>query len=152
MNVAASSDSRHRNQDFDLNITSIIDSFTVLIAFMLASASFLSVSVFDAGVSAAGSAPADKAPPSVSVELAVNKGLAVAIKLTGKVNSSTIIPAKDGKLDYETLSAQLAGVKAKYTDVSAATLVADTTVEYREVIRTMEVTRKSLPYVLLGGF
>ena len=42
--------SHDTSQDFDVNITPIIDSFTVLITFMLASASFLSVGIFDAGI------------------------------------------------------------------------------------------------------
>ena len=35
-------------QDFELNITSIIDCFTVLIAFILTSASFISIGIIDA--------------------------------------------------------------------------------------------------------
>ena len=40
-------------QDFELNLASLIDCFTVLITFLLASASFLSVGILDAGVAAA---------------------------------------------------------------------------------------------------
>ena len=41
-------------KDFDLNLAPIIDCMTVLITFMLASASFLSIGILDAGVAAAG--------------------------------------------------------------------------------------------------
>ena len=143
---------RNKSQDFELNITSIIDSFTVLIAFMLASASFLSVSVFDAGISAAGAAPASPVVPSINVSVLLAHDQGVTVKLSGKATSSLAVPAKAGRFDYEGLAAQLAGLKAKYPDVVAATLIAESTVEYRDVVRAMEVTRKSLPYVLLGGF
>jgi biopolymer transport protein ExbD len=45
------------SQDADINLAPIIDCFTVLIAFMLVSASFLSIGVLDAGIAAAYNLP-----------------------------------------------------------------------------------------------
>jgi len=143
---------KHKSQDFELNITSIIDTFTVLITFMLASASFLSIGIFDAGISAGGDAPTATKPPEVNVEISLGQDRAFTVKLTGKVTSSTRVPSKAGALDLDGLASQLAGVKARFSDVQAATLLAENTVPYKEVIRAMESTRKTLPYVLLGGF
>ena len=143
---------KNQSQDFELNITSIIDTFTVLITFMLASASFLSIGIFDAGITAGGDQATSVKPPEVNVEVALSRDHSFAIKLTGKVNSTIHVAAKAGDLDLDGLNAQLGGVKSKFSGVQAATLVAENLVEYKDVIRTMESTRKTLPYVMLGGF
>jgi len=36
--------------------------------------------------------------------------------------------------------------------VNAVTIVAENTVTYKDVISTMEVVRKTMPSILLGGF
>jgi biopolymer transport protein ExbD len=143
----------HQSQDFELNITSIIDTFTVLITFMLASASFLSIGIFDAGISAGGDTASTAKPPAVNVEVSLGTDHAFTVKLTGQVNTTTKVPpVKNGEWDLEGLNANLNGVKAKFADVTAATMIAENRVEYKDVIRAMESTRKALPYVLLGGF
>jgi biopolymer transport protein ExbD len=142
----------HRSQDFELNITSIIDTFTVLITFMLASASFLSIGIFDAGISAGGETTQTPQPPPISVEISLRGDHSFVVKLTGKVSSTTTVPAKQGSADVEGLASNLGAVKARFGQVQAATLIAENTVEYREVILAMETTRKTLPFVLLGGF
>ena len=144
---------KSHSQDFELNITSIIDTFTVLITFMLASASFLSIGIFDAGISAGGDQPTAVKPPDVNVEVSLGRDHSFTVKLTGKVISTTHVAAtQGGDWDFVGLGAQLGGVKAKFAGLQAATLVAENRVEYKDVIRAMESTRKTLPYVLLGGF
>ena len=144
---------KHHSQDFELNITSIIDTFTVLITFMLASASFLSIGIFDAGISAGGDQATHVKPPEVNVEVALSRDHSFAIKLTGKVTSTIHVAAtKAGDWDLDGLTSQLGGVKGRFASVQAATLSAENLVEYKDVIRAMESTRKTLPYVLLGGF
>jgi biopolymer transport protein ExbD len=141
------------SQDFELNLASIIDCLTVLIAFMLASASFLSIGILDAGVAAAGAAPKDQAPPSVNIAVELRKDQSMILKVTGKVNSTTTIPVNAAKAwDHETLAQNLVALKAKWTDANAVTLTAENAVEYRHVVKTMESMRKTIPVVLLGGF
>jgi biopolymer transport protein ExbD len=142
----------HQSQDFELNITSIIDTFTVLITFMLASASFLSIGILDAGIAAGGEQATTTAPPSVNVEVAMNPDLSYTVKLSGKVTSSTPVPGMNGKYNLDGLGQALKDVKGRFGDVTAATLIADNKVEYTDIVRAMETTRKTLPYVLLGGF
>jgi biopolymer transport protein ExbD len=141
-----------QSQDFELNITSIIDTFTVLITFMLASASFLSIGIFDAGISAGGDTATTTQPPSINVEVSLSHDHSFIVKLSGKVSSTTTVPAKGGEYDLNGLSQNLGAVKAKFADVQAATMVAENTIEYKDIIRAMEQTRKTLPFVLLGGF
>lgn len=139
-------------QDFELNLASIIDCFTVLIAFMLASAAFLSIGIMDAGVAAAGAQAAPGTPPAVNVTVELGLQGKLSLKLTGKATSKTEIAAAGDKPDYEGLTRALAATHAKYADVNAVTLTADNAVEYKDVVKAMEQIRKTIPVVLLGGF
>src|ERR1700761_7357159 len=98
MNISEGGGSRgSQSQDFELNLASIIDCFTVLIAFMLASTAFISIGILDAGVAAAGATATDNSPPppiNISLELGKDKG--VALKVTGKTTINETIAAKDG--------------------------------------------------------
>jgi biopolymer transport protein ExbD len=138
--------------DFELNLASIIDCFTVLIAFMLASASFLSIGILDAGVAAAGAAPTNATPPSVTLTVELAGEHAMTVKLGGKVTSTQSLKAKDGTWDYAALTETLGTTKAKYADLAAVTLTADNATEYKDVVKTMETIRKTIPVVMLGGF
>jgi biopolymer transport protein ExbD len=142
----------HADQDFELNLASIIDCFTVLIAFMLVSAAFVSIGILDAGVAAAGAIAKDGPPPPIQITLSLALDQSMELKVTGKMTSEAKIPAKNGAADYEKLGAQLSGIKQQWSEASAMTLVPDTKVAYRDVVKTMEVARKSMPAVLLGGF
>src|SRR3954469_14560582 len=85
---------KNQSQDFELNITSIIDTFTVLITFMLASASFLSIGLLDAGISAGGDTASSAKPPSVNVEIRLTADHGYRIQLSGKATSTLTVAAK----------------------------------------------------------
>jgi biopolymer transport protein ExbD len=152
--MSAGVSSGGNSQDFELNLASIIDCFTVLIAFMLASATFLSIGILDAGVAAAGApaASSDK-PPEVNITIELAKDQKFVIKLSGKTTSSTPLEALTGnKYNYEALTQSLISTKSRFSDVNAVTLTADNSIVYKDVVKAMEVIRKTIPVVLLGGF
>ena len=97
----SSSGSSH--QDFELNLASIIDCFTVLIAFMLASASFLSIGILDAGVAAAGAVAANETPPPVQLSIELRRDHSILIKTSGKSSSSSTVGQSQGTWDTERL-------------------------------------------------
>ncbi len=154
MNISEGGGSRgSQSQDFELNIASIIDCFTVLIAFMLASTAFISIGILDAGVAAAGATATDNSPPppiNISLELGKDKG--VALKVTGKTTINETIAAKDGNWNLAQVTEKLQGLHQQWPTVNAVTLAADNAVEYKDVVLTMENVRKTIPVVLLGGF
>lgn len=151
--ASMSSGGGQNSQDFELNLASIIDCFTVLIAFMLASASFLSIGILDAGVAAAGATGiSNDAPPPVNVEVLVSKDHLLTVKLSGKSTQTTKLVPQGDAYDHEGLSRTLASVKSQWPTVGAVTLTAENQVEYQDVVKTMEVARKTLPAVMLGGF
>ena len=138
-------------QDFDLNLAPIIDCFTVLIAFMLVSASFLSIGLLDAGV-AGGAVQSDAKPPSVDVTITLKAGHRIEIQTGGKSNEKYTLTEAKGEWDYDTLNSKLDNLKKRWPDVSAITLTAEDGVEYQDIVSTMEKLRKQMPFVMLGGF
>lgn len=141
-----------RNQDFDLNITALIDCFTVLIAFMLVAATFVSVGILDAGVAAAGATAVSSEPPQHLLTIEMKANHTFGVKVSGKDNFNQQISNESGVWNYEGLAKQLEEIKKKWPTLNAATLVAENSVEYQDVIKSMEVTRKAGTSVLLGGF
>jgi biopolymer transport protein ExbD len=141
------------SQDFDLNLAPIIDCFTVLITFMLVSASFLSIGIIDAGAGAAGQTAASATAPKVTVQVEMSEGHALQVKVTGKATQNrTLASTKEGAWDYLSLTQELAAIKQKWPEVESVVLSAKDNIEYNDVITAMEATKKSIPAVLLGGF
>ncbi len=141
------------SQDFELNLASIIDCFTVLIVFMLASAAFVSIGILEAGVAAAGASALPGTPPPVQVMLELRKGGAFAVKVSGKETRNLPIAASPGGTrDYASLETQLTSIKSRWPAAEATTVTADPDVEYQDIVKSMESARKSFPVVLLGGF
>lgn len=139
--------------EFDLNIIPIIDCFTILITFMLASGVYISIAVLDVGVSAGGKETTEKKEDTginLSVRLAQSNGLQVLV--TGRVQQSVSIPSVSGTWDFRTLGQRLQAFKAKHPDVKLATVVAGPEIAYQDVVRAMDTTKKTHPDILLGGF
>lgn len=144
---------RNTSQDFELNLASIIDCLTVLITFLLASATFLSVGILDAGIAAAGNQATPTAPPPITITIELARDQTLTLKWNGKQNGTVAVPKlSDGKADYAALNQRLAELKGKWPEVNAAILTADSAAEYRDVVKSMEAIRKTLPVVALGGF
>ena len=74
-------------QEVDLNITPIIDCFTVLITFLLASASFLSIGFFETNTPGSASDPT-QGEPDTEVVVRINSNHMAEFKLKGKRNET----------------------------------------------------------------
>ncbi len=131
--------------DFDLNLAPIIDCFTVLITFMLASASFISISIFDAGFTPA-EAQGDPTPPPITVTLDLKKNGSLQVVTKGKLNQTNTFANPDEAAEA------LRQLKEKYPGVESMTITADPEVEYESIVKAMEKSRKYMPGMVLGGF
>lgn len=141
-----------RSTEIDLNIAPIIDCLVVLIAFMLASAAYLSIGILDAGVAATGPTSEEK-PPSVNIEVQISRNQNIRVAIKGKTNREIDIKAgQDQQIDLQSFSKEMAQLAQSFPDVKALTLSADDAVEYKDIILTMNEARKHHPAVLLGGF
>jgi biopolymer transport protein ExbD len=136
-------------QDFELNIASVIDCFTVLITYLLVSASFISISALDIDVAGVGDSPQTEPPPiSIAVQLEPNHN--VTIKVTGAEKSEWVVDAKDGTYDLDSLNAKLTSLKEKWPTVTSVLIGAEDSLEYKDVVKVVETAKRSLPNIMLG--
>lgn len=120
-----------------LNLTPMMDVFTVLVVFLLITAVFTSITIMDLSVpTGAGGAAATK--PNFAIEVIVrNAGLEIA---NGKAVEAAI-PKKDGKYDLKTLSEMLNALKAKYPEKEDATVLMEPKIEYDYLVQVMDTVR-----------
>ena len=120
-----------------LNLTPMMDVFTVLVVFLLITAVFTSITIMDLSVpTRAGASASTK--PNFAIEVIVRKsGLEIA-------NGSSVeaaIPKKDDKYDLKKLSEILLRLKAQYPDKEDATVLMEPKVEYDYLIQVMDAVR-----------
>jgi biopolymer transport protein ExbD len=150
MSTSFGADPGGASQDFDLNLAPIIDCFTVLIAFMLASASFLAIGIFDAGAAASSAANSGQ-PPAIRIEAQLDMNKTIDLHVEGKVNLRKKIPPRDGTYDRAALIAEIGELRNRFPDTKGMVLRAEDDVEYAEIIAAMEGLKKKIPSVMLGG-
>lgn len=132
-------------QDFDLNIAPIIDCFTVLIAYLLISASFISIGFFDVGVSTVSevTTATSNREPQESLSIVLGADQRAIIKLTG-VESSTATVAKSE------LATTISAIRKKWPALVEANVSGESQVEYHEIIDVIEIVKKEIPKVFVG--
>lgn len=146
-------DSSDNSQDFDLNIVPIIDAFTVLIAYLLASASFISLGIFDIDVATSGEGASVKPPTPAVVRLALDVKFngSVQIKLSGAQSENiTVNLNENGKWNKEPLIQKIKGYKQMFPSLEEATVTGENRVPYKDVVGIIEVVKSVLPNVVIG--
>ncbi|QWV92899.1 biopolymer transporter ExbD [Geomonas oryzisoli] len=120
-----------------LNLTPMMDVFTVLVVFLLITAVFTSITIMELSVpTGAGAAAAAK--PNFAIEVIVRKaGLEIA---NGK-SVEAVIPKQGDRYDLEKLSEVMRGIKAQYPDKEDATVLMEPKVEYDYLVQVMDVVR-----------
>lgn len=148
MNVA-SGNSADKDQDFEINIASIIDCFTVLITYLLVSTSFLAIGAFDVSMATPGPVGEDNPPRSqLRVDLAANRTISVAVlDVNGTSQAKLSIPAREGSWDYEGLERVLIPIRERMPELEIAQLSASPTMVYSEIVRAVERLRRTVPAV-----
>jgi biopolymer transport protein ExbD len=137
-------------QDFELNIASIIDCFTVLITYMLVSASFISLGVLDVN-DLTQRAVGDTTPePKISLTMKVSKQHNLTLQLNGASESVVTIPSKDGLVDRDAVLTRLEQIKQKWPDLDAAVLSSASDIEYDEIVKLVDSSKKFVPNITLG--
>lgn len=156
---AVSKEAGGSNQDFDLNIAPIIDCFTVLITYLLVSASFLTLNILDIGVAASGVAPlqAETQPQAPPVSFAVTLGAQriITLKVTGGARNLDLnypVPATpSGDWDIAGAVGKVTEAMRYWPDVKEISVSADPAVRYREIIHLLDPLKKVMPKVYLAG-
>ncbi len=138
-------------QDFELNIASIIDCFVVLIAFVLISTSFFSIGIIDAEVASGGATESAEQVGGLVIELKADH--TILVRSDASAQEVRITSRDAGKTwDFDRLTGTLQALKVKMPELHSAILVADNSVAYRDVMASMEVAKGQVPSVNLGGF
>jgi biopolymer transport protein ExbD len=151
MNVGGDTGENGRSQDFDLNLAPIIDCFTVLITFLLVSASFLAVGIFDANLAIEGPPPANTQPPAIRVDLELLAKHRIRLRVTGKSSLDKTLEPLDEDWDLKALTTEIDALVAQWPDTRSVVLNGHDDLEYRHVVRIMETVKGKLPSILLGG-
>ena len=141
------------DQDFDLNIAPIIDCFTVLIAYLLISASFVSIGFFDVGVSTTSEVPTTSIPPGPppeSMSIGLKDGQGIEIRLAGPEKANLLVPARAGARDYAGLVAEVRKVRERWPGLGEASVSGEAAIEYREIVRTIEALKQEIPKVFVA--
>lgn len=144
--------------DVELNLAPIIDCFTVLITYLLVTASFLSLAALDVGVSATGTAapPAtpDNTPPPMVMSLQAMANGDVKINVRGGVSGREypyVIAAVSGQRDEGQLLAKLEEIKKKWPEIKEASVSAEPTVIYKDVVKVIKKVQEAMPKVLISS-
>lgn len=137
-------------QEVDLNITPIIDCFTVLITFLLASASFLSIGFFETNTPGNASDPT-QGEPDTELVVKINSNHVAEFKLKGKRNETVTFNLSD-ESSLANFDAKLAQIKTGEIKVNQVLLSADDKVDYQELSGVMgHINKANLP-VVVGEF
>lgn len=138
------------SQDVDLNITPIIDCFTVLITFLLASASFISIGFFEA-YTPGKAADAAQAEPDTELVVKINSRNQAVFTFKGKRHSTQSFNLADEgskkQLDVFVKSLSAPGLKLNQILVSA-----DDSVNYLNLAKLMDSLNQSQIPLVVGEF
>ena len=120
-----------------LNLTPMMDVFTVLVVFLLITAVFTSITIMELSVpTSAGGAASNK--PNFAIEVIVRKA---GLEIANGASVEAAIPKKDDKYDLKKLSEMLLRLKAQYPEKEDATVLMEPKVEYDHLIQVMDVVR-----------
>ena len=145
-------------QDVELNLAPIIDCFTVLITYLLVTASFLSLAAVDVSVSATGTAavastPDNKPPPwTMSIELKSNNEFEVMVKggPESKKFSYVIARAATG-WDMAALTARLQEIQKTWPTLTEANVSARPEILYKDIVNVLHEIQTTMPKVYISG-
>lgn len=139
-------------QDFELNLASIIDCLTVIIAFLLMSSSFVSFGAMDTAVAvpqaAASSTETQEDGKTVTLTLKLVDEEKVDWEVTG--GSAKGGPREKRTVIRNELVKELEGAKSRYPGLQGVVLAAQPRIPYQQLIAAMDDSRKVFPAVILG--
>jgi biopolymer transport protein ExbD len=138
------------SQEVDLNITPIIDCFTVLITFMLASASFLSIGFLEAATP--GNSDQAAAEPNTEALIKMQPNHLATLRMKGKVNYTVSFDLgnKEGMEKFDAEFKKLN--EATNVNLNQVLLSADDEVEYAAIAEVMDHLNQTKFPVVVGEF
>jgi biopolymer transport protein ExbD len=131
---------RHHRKPSELMLVPMIDIFTVLVTFLLMTAVFSRTVILELKLPTQ-STEFVEPPPGLVLEVLLRKDMVqVADRKTGPL-ASFPRPAPDAPYDLAGLSEYLQTVKAKYPDLTDATLLMEPDIPYDSMVQVMDTVR-----------
>jgi biopolymer transport protein ExbD len=131
---------RQHRKPAELLLVPMIDIFTVLVTFLLMTAVFSRTVIMELKLPSQSTVPVEL-PPGLVLEVVLRKtGLTVQDRKSGPLKS---FPALTGTAHYDLagLSDFLQEVKAKFPDMTEATLLLEPDVPYDDLVQVMDTVR-----------
>ncbi len=137
-------------EDTNVNLVPIMNLFVALIPFLLMSAAFFNISVINASVPALGQGKSTLGLTEDKVTI-MAQILPDGFRITATSDSLSRekleelrvqIPRKEDQLDFEGFSQFLFGCKQQYPKSDTIILVSDSSIQYQDVINTMDASGK----------
>lgn len=138
------------NNDVELNITPIIDCFTVLITFMLASASFISIGFFEAYTPGPGT-DASAVKPDIEAKLKIKKDHSVELSWNGKKNGSFRVENTNIE-NLSQITKELEKLKTEKMVINQVIISAVDQTTYKELAAAMGAVQKLEIAAVVGDF
>jgi biopolymer transport protein ExbD len=138
------------SQEVEVNITPVIDCFTVLITFLLASASFLSIGFFEAATPGYDAAPGAR-EPLTEIHVRIRESGGIELREKGK-KSGVFRFSLDNPESVKGFRAELAAAAAPSAGATRILLSAGEKTGFASIAAVMEhLNETSLP-VVIGDF
>jgi biopolymer transport protein ExbD len=131
---------RRQKRPGELLLVPMIDIFTVLVTFLLMTAVFSRTVILELRLPTAGS-PQLELPENLQLEVILRaQHLQVADRNTGPL-ATFERPSAQAPQDLAALSTYLQGVKAKFPQLTEATLLVEPDIAYDEIVQVMDTVR-----------
>lgn len=138
-------------QDFELNLAAIIDCFVVLITYLLASASFLSVAVMDVTAAAPSAQVISNKDASIDVAVDLYRDHRMRIQIMGDANRKIEIPDEGGSWNFAAFAEHLKSIKHEFPRLEVVVISGEADLAYDPLVRAVEIARNTVPAVSLGS-
>lgn len=153
-------DNNDNGQDVDLNLAPIIDCFTVLITYLLMTASFLTLTALDVSVSA--NSDTIQTPPSTEqknpmfMTLDMNETYDILLTVSGgnlkkDYEVKIIGQHEQKKWDEDELYKILDKIQVKWNEIKEVSISAAPSIKYKDLVSLINSTQKKLPKVYISG-
>lgn len=138
--------------DFELNLAPIIDCFTVLITYMLVSASFISLDILNIQVATTSDQPVEQQPQEPQAALGLEIGdKSLEFKITGKEEAKFNVDVNDkGEWDPAQMEETLKKIQKKWPSIKDISVKAQPAIEYRQIVKAVENLKQSKLQITMG--
>jgi len=144
---------RHDDGTFELQLTSMIDIFTIMVFFLLKgfAAVALGLVFLDAQVPQPVQAALEKDRNKkdrdvvLTVDINDNRSLAIEVNVNGSTNHKVVVAAKGKEFDLGKFHSEIVGLKLKYPEVFRIDVNPTEKISYKEIISVMDQVRTRVP-------